>query len=116
MTSKNLWAKRAAVAVAALAVLGSASPAMATIAASNDGVTVTTNSAETKVTVKDTDWDGFSVNGDFYANGDADMHTINVSGGNNDEVTSGTYSDGIRKLRGCVVKPIVKDACTGWYS
>jgi hypothetical protein len=116
MKKTQIWLRHAAVAAAGLAILGSASPAMATISGSNGGVGFTTNSAETILTVRDKAMDGFSVNGDYYVNGSAGMKTLNVNGGKNDEESTGEYDDGINKARGCVVKPVVADACTGWYS
>lgn len=113
MTSTNPWVKRAAVAVAAFAVLGAASPAFAATAEVT-GARATTNSADTVVTVTDTRANGNSASAEFYVNGSNSMRTITATKGNNTSVSSGEYDDGIEKLRACNIRPIVPDNCSSW--
>lgn len=113
MKKTNIWLRRAAIATAALAILGSASPALA-VSTSTWGAEAWTNSSNTTVTVEDTSMNANEAKAEFYVHGSNELKVITAKNGKGDTTVSGKYSSGINKFRACNIRPASPDNCSSW--
>lgn len=112
--NREQWVRRGLIALAAAGVLGSASPLYAATAEYDGGARATTNSEDTVVTVTDIGWDNYSAYSNFYVHGDNSIHRVETTGGKNTSASSGTFKEGIEKLRACENRPLVPDGCSSY--
>ncbi len=114
--NRRFWVRVGMSGLMAASIIGSVSPAYAATAEYEGGARATTNTADTIVTVTDIAWDGNSAYSNFYVNSDNTMHRIETEGGKNSSASTGTFDEGIEKLRACENRALRPDGCSSYVN
>jgi hypothetical protein len=115
MTSNNPWLKRASVAVAALAVLGSAAPAVAATKYTPDDAGRAYSNG-TFVRVYDMEANGESVYSKYDVYGHLEQYRVEVTAGNGEYKDTQDFDDGIERFNACENENNAPDECSSYYN